>query len=413
MKVVQINTFPYKATGSIMMSIHKMLLENGQDSYVVWGRGRKPINDREITIQDDIGIKFHGLYTRITDKTGFASWNATKHLIAKLDTIKPDIIHLHNLHGYYINLNILFSYIKANHIKVVWTLHDCWAFTGHCAFFDMVGCQKWKTGCNHCEQKETYPASKFCDSSRWNWEKKRNLFQGLDAELVTPSKWLADIVSQSFLKKYPIRIIYNGIDLNRYYRRINSNILTKYHLDNRPIVLGVASEWTERKGLKDIVELSNRMSGIQFVVVGLSNKQLLSLPKSIIGIKRTESVDELCDLYSASTVFFNPTYEDNFPTTNIEALACGTPIVTYDTGGSSEIITQFSNYEKKGLGRIIEKKDNKTVDYLVVEKSIQELVVMAKENRKEIVNNCCTAARYYEKNARLSEYADVYNSLMI
>ena len=189
-KVVQINTFPYKATGSIMMNIHNRLLEEQYDSYVVWGRGRAAQNEHEIVIQDEFGVKLHGVYTRITDKTGFASKKATRKLIDKLQQIEPDILHLHNIHGYYLNIELLFNYIRENNIKVVWTLHDCWAFTGHCAYFDMVGCKKWKIGCHDCEQKKSYPSSLIKDNSHWNWEKKRSLFTNLNITLVTPCKWL-------------------------------------------------------------------------------------------------------------------------------------------------------------------------------------------------------------------------------
>ena len=168
MKIVQINTFPYKATGTIMMNIHTKLLEQGVDSYVVWGRGRAAQNEHEIAILDNVGVKWHGIYTRITDRTGFASRRATKKLIDELEKINPDIIHLHNIHGYYVNIEMLFKYIRNNRIKLVWTLHDCWAFTGHCAYFDMVGCEKWKTGCYNCEQKRTYPISMIKDNSKWN-----------------------------------------------------------------------------------------------------------------------------------------------------------------------------------------------------------------------------------------------------
>lgn len=412
MKVVQINTFPYKATGSIMMGIHEMLLNKGYASYVVWGRGRDAKTEHEITMKDGIGTKLHGVYTRLTDRTGFASWGATKKLLNKLDELEPDIIHLHNLHGYYLNIEMLFRYIKKKKIKVVWTLHDCWAFTGHCAFFSMIGCEKWKTGCNHCKQKKTYPASLFCDASEWNWRKKRELFQGLDAVIVTPSKWLSDIVLKSFLKEYPIRTIYNGIDLNKYYPRMKTEIRRKLNLDERPIILGVASEWTERKGLKDIIELSKRILDMQFIVVGLSKKQLRNMPQTVRGMKRTENCDELCELYTEATVFFNPTYEDNFPTTNIEALACGTPIITYDTGGSPESISGYKEYKEKGLGVIISKQDCRTVNYSVVEQSIRKMVDTVMEKPKTVADNCRMAAMDFERSKRLSEYIEVYRYLM-
>lgn len=412
MKIVQINTFPYKATGSIMMGIHGLLKENGQESYVVWGRGRDAENEHEIVIKDKLGVKLHGVYTRLTDKTGFASQRATKMLLEKLDDINPDIVHLHNVHGYYINIEMLFTYLKKHQIKLVWTLHDCWPMTGHCAFFDMVGCEKWKTGCHHCEQKKTYPSSLLLDESKWNWENKKELFQGLDGVLVTPSRWLASVVGQSMLKDYPVKVVYNGIDLQRYYPRKNTQVRQKYHLDERPIVLGIASEWTERKGLKDIIELSGRMQNAQFVAVGLTERQIGSLPYTVVGIKRTESLDELCELYSEAAVFFNPTYEDNFPTTNIEALACGTPICTYNTGGSAEAISRFADYENRGLGTVIQKEVSKTADFDAVEKQLCKLMVLSIHDRERITKNCQAAASYYSKDCRLSEYLEIYEELI-
>lgn len=412
MKIVQINTFPYKSTGTIMMGIHELLRKNGQDSYVVWGRGRDSENKHEIVMNDNFGIKLHGVYTRLTDRTGFASQRATKILLEKLDDIKPDIVHLHNVHGYYINIEMLFIYLKEYHIKLVWTLHDCWPMTGHCAFFDMVGCEKWKTGCQQCEQKKTYPASLLLDGSKWNWEKKKELFQGLEGVLVTPSRWLASIVEQSMLKDYPVKIVYNGIDLQRYYPRKSSQVRQRYDLDERPIVLGVASEWTERKGLKDFIELSGRMQNAQFFAVGLTEKLIRNLPHTVVGIRRTESLDDLCELYSEAAVFFNPTYEDNFPTTNLEALACGTPICTYNTGGSAESIYCFADYEKSGLGTVIQKKNSKTVDFDTVEKQLHNLIVLSIRNREIIRKNCQAAALNYSKDYRLSEYLEIYEELI-
>ena len=336
MKIVQINTFSYKATGHIMMDIHQLLMKQGYDSYVCWGRGRPANNSHEIVISDNIGVKFHGIYTRLLDKTGFASFRATKKLLRRLDEIKPDIIHLHNIHGYYLNIELLFNYIREHNINVVWTLHDCWPMTGHCAWFDMCGCEKWKTGCFNCEQLDTYPVSKGLDNSKWNWNKKKALFTHLNLTIVTPSQWLKDIVQKSYLKDYRCEVINNGIDLNVFKPAGNSDtekIRKKYNLDDRKIVLGVASEWTPRKGLLDFLKLSEMMQDVQFVVVGLTEKQLKEMPQNIKGIKRTENQKELSALYTIADIFFNPTYEDNFPTTNLEALACGTPVITYDTGG--------------------------------------------------------------------------------
>lgn len=381
--IVQINTFPYKATGNIMLSIHQLLTENGYDSYVVWGRGRDAENNHEIVIKDEFGVKLHGAYTRVTDKTGFASKRATKRLLTRLDEIKPDIIHLHNIHGYYINIEMLFEYIRKNRVKVIWTLHDCWPVTGHCAYFDMVQCEKWKTGCHNCEQKATYPASKVIDASEWNWKKKKELFLNQDITIVVPSMWLKKIIDVSFLNCYPVEVIYNGIDLNTFKLSYDAQIRDQYSPSGKPIVLGVASEWTERKGLNDFIELSNLTNEFQFVVVGLTGEQVKEMPKSIVAIQRTSDVQELVRLYSAADVFLNPTYEDNFPTTNLEALACGTPVVTYDTGGSPEAIEIGNEQTGVPVGAVVKKISPSKVNYRTVLEAIKEMIGI---NRNSIVS---------------------------
>lgn len=361
MKIVQINTFSNKSTGTLMMNIHKKLLEEGYDSYVVWGRGRKSQNNREIYLNDKMGIYYHGLYTRLTDKTGFASKKATKRLIKKLDEIKPDVVHLHNLHGYYINIELLFNYLKKSKTRVIWTLHDCWAFTGHCPHFELINCDKWITGCYSCPQKKVYPKS-IKDNSQWNYQKKKELFDGLNLTIITPCEWLANLVKKSFLKNYKVKVIYNGIDTN-IFKPTSNDFKKRYNLENKKIILGVTSDWTKEKGLYDFFELSKILDDDkqQIVLVGLSDAQMKGLPQNIIGIKRTENQRQLAEIYSASDVYFNPTYADNFPTTNLEALACGTPVITYDTGGSPECIsnengeTITKKMEMHDLKRKIEK----------------------------------------------------------
>lgn len=370
MKVVQINTFSYKATGSIMMNIHRQLIADKFESYVVWGRGRKPENDHEISIADEIGVKFHGIHTRITDKTGFASRWATRKLLRTLEEIKPDVIHLHNLHGYYINIEMLFDYIRAKKIRLIWTLHDCWTFTGHCAYFDSVDCIKWKTGCYDCEQLTRYPASKLLDASVWNWKKKKELFTGLNIILVTPSKWLKALVEQSYLNTYPVEVIHNGIDTS-IFKPTASDFRKNNGLENKFIILGVASEWTERKGLKDFIKLDQLFSKkmkdkCKIILVGLTKKQVKQMPSSIIALERTANIQELIELYSVSDIFFNPTYEENFPTTNLEALACGTPVITYKTGGSPESIT-------KECGFVLEQGDLQCLVALIEKNCIPKL----------------------------------------
>lgn len=336
MKIVQINTFSNGSTGNIMMNIHKELLKKGVDSYVVWGRGRKSQNQNEIYMNDKLGVYFHAFYSRITGKTGFASKISTKKLLKKLDEINPDIIHLHNLHGYYINIEMLFNYIKNKHIKVVWTLHDCWAFTGQCPHFTLCKCDKWKNGCNKCPMIDQYPKT-FIDNSEWKYMMKKELFTCIeDLTIVTPSLWLSKLVKQSFLKEYPVKVINNGVDTS-IFKPTSSNFREKYHLEDKKIVLGVASVWDRRKGLNDFIKISKKLPEDYIIVlIGISKKQMRLLPKNVIGIMRTENQKELAEVYSVSNVLFNPTYEDTYPTVNLEALSCGLPVITYNSGGSPE-----------------------------------------------------------------------------
>lgn len=354
MKIVQINSVPNGSTGSIMMNIHKELIEQGDESYVVWGRGRKAENSHEIYMNDMLGVYFHVLYSRLTGKHGFASKRATKLLLKKLDKIKPDIILLHNIHGYYLNIELLFNYLKNNNIKVIWTLHDCWSFTGQCPHFERIKCEKWKTECHKCQLKNTYPRS-IIDSSKWNYSKKKELFNGLNLKIVTPSKWLAKLVKLSFLKNYEVMVINNGIDTN-IFKPTQSNFRDKHNLNGKTIILGVANVWTEAKGYNDFIKLSGLLDdNYKIVLVGLNKKQLNEIPNNIIGLPKTSGQKELAEIYTAADIFFNPTYEDNYPTVNIEALACGTPIIVYNTGGSEEAL-DFIDMESNNY--IIDKTSN-------------------------------------------------------
>ena len=370
MKIVQINSFSYKATGTIMMNIHQRLQETGADSYVVWARGRNAANNYEIVIKDCLGVKWHGLYTRLTDKTGFASKRATKKLILELERINPDIVHLHNIHGYYLNIELLFHYLKNTRLPTVWTFHDCWPFTGHCAYFDMAGCEKWKSGCGSCPQKKTYPTSLVMDNSAWNWNKKRELFTDLNITIVTPSRWLKNIVQQSFLKEYDVAVIHNGIDTNifKYKKSGKSQCLP---VQNKKIILGVASEWTDRKGYRDFFKLYSMLDNKKFVIVlvGLNKKQMGELPKGMIGVERTSDIQELVNLYSQADWLFNPTYDDNFPTTNLEAIACGTAVITYKTGGSPETVKGTNGWvvDKGDLERVCKIIDGNSHDVILLD----------------------------------------------
>ena len=399
MKIVQINSFSNGSTGKIMMSIHKKLLKNGHESYVIYGRGRKSKNEHEIYLNDKFGIYLHVFYSRITGKNGFLSTFSTKKLIRILDDLKPDIVHLHNIHGYYINIDLLFNYLKENNIKVIWTLHDCWPFTGQCAYFDMVNCDNWKQGCHNCPQLNSYPKS-FKDSSIWNYKKKKELFNGLNLTLVTPSRWLSNLVKESYLKNYDVIVINNGIDTN-IFKPTKNNFRKNNNILNKKIILGVANVWDKRKGLNDFLKLSKILSNDYVIVlIGLSKKQIKLLPNNIIGITRTENQQELSNIYSTSDILFNPTYEDNYPTVNLEAIACGTPVLSYNTGGSVE----FTDFIEDNIDKYIisKEKANKDINYV-------------KDKIDNIINNTFEVkdSKAFNEDKMISKYMSLYDSIFI
>lgn len=344
MRVLLINSVcGIGSTGKICAGIAEAYEKEGHEVKIAYGRdGTVPekFNRFAVRIGTDLDVKIHGVRSRLLDDHGFASVSATKKFLKWAEEYDPDVLWLHNIHGYYINIKLLFQWIKRRpQMQVKWTLHDCWAFTGHCSYFTMAGCNKWQTGCENCPQKKGYPSSLLLDRSKANYQIKRALFTGVkDLTFITPSQWLADLVKQSFLKEYPVEVRYNTIDTS-VFKPTPSDFREKNGLENKKILLGVASPWSERKGLPDFVKLSEMLDDdYKIVLVGLSKEQIEELPKNILGITRTNNAVELAQIYTAAEAFFNPTYEDNYPTVNLEAEACGTRVVTYNTGGSAETL---------------------------------------------------------------------------
>lgn len=342
MKVVSINTVCNGSTGKIVGSISSSLIENGEEAFCIYGRRKGYANIPCKKIGGFFSFWYHVFITTVFDLHGHGSYFKTKKIVCELKKLNPDIIHLHNIHGYYINYKVLFDYLKNEFQgRVFWTLHDCLPMTGHCAYFSNVSCEKWKNECHDCPNKKMYPTSLIFDRSRKNYQEKKNLFNGVkDLTIITPSVWLQNILSSSYLKNYPVKTINNGIDLNIFYPRLTDSILDKYNIPReKKVLLGVASIWEKRKGLDDFLMLSELIKDEYVIVlVGLNKKQINKLKqyKNIIGIKRTENQDDLASLYSVSFALINPTYEDNYPTVNIEALASGTRVIAYDTGGCVE-----------------------------------------------------------------------------
>lgn len=388
------------STGRIAEEIGQTAIAAGWKSYIAYGRNDRPSQSELIKIGNDWDIKMHGFQTRLFDKHGLGSRSATKELIGKISEISPDIIHLHNIHGYYINIEILFKYLRKTNIPVVWTLHDCWPITGHCSYFSFVGCEKWKIKCYDCPQKNSYPASWLIDRSEKNFHLKKELFTSLpNLTLVPVSKWLSGILKESYLLHYPLNVIHNGINTEVFKPSTHNVFRKKYHFEYKFILIGVATSWGKRKGLKDYIELSKHLnSDFQIILVGLSRKQIEQLPDNILGIERTESVEELANMYSEADIVLNLSYEETFGLTTVEGFACGTPGIVYNATASPELIDETTGLvvEQGNIGKLI------------------DAINKIKDKGKQSYSGACVnrAHRLYKKEDRYQEYIELYDSLL-
>lgn len=390
MKILMINSVcGIRSTGRICTDIAQELERRGHECKIAYGRETVPEKFKRYSLKigTSLDVKLHGLKARVLDACGLGSKSATKKFIKWVKEYNPDVIHLHNLHGYYINIEVLFKYLAEAGKPVVWTMHDCWAFTGHCSHFGSAKCERWKTGCYACPKKKSYPTSIFLDNSKRNYALKKALFTAVkNLTVVTPSRWLADIVAQSFFNGYPIKVIHNGINLD-VFKPTESDFRERLGLGDKRLYLGVASAWHKGKGLHDMISISERLpESAKLILVGLTEEQLGDIPDQILGITRTNNIEELAQIYSAANVFLNTTYSDTYPTVNLEAQACGTPVVTYRTGGSPE----------------------GTVEENVVDQGdIDALLALAERDDLR-----CLERESLSLSAMASSYADLYSQLV-
>lgn len=395
MKVVQINTTCGKgSTGKICVGISELLTEKGIENYILFSLGKTnyPLG---IKCSNLFYTKLQALKAKLLGNYGFNSKLETAIIIQQLRRIKPDIVHIHNIHGHDCDFEMLLACLKRQSIETVWTFHDCWAFTGYCPYFDLANCGNWMNQCGDCPQKISF--SWFADRSKQLLNKKREALQELDLTIITPSQWLAGLVKESFLKDYPVKVVNNGIDLDTF-KPTQGSFREKYGiLPEKHIVLGVAFDWGLRKGLDVFVELASKLDSdrYQIVLVGTNDKIDKHLPKNIISIHRTENQKELAEIYTAADVFVNPTREDNYPTVNMEALACGTPVITYETGGSPEML-------------------DKTCGVVVPQNDICELkkeIIRVCETKPFTAEACVKKAREFDKNEKYKQYVELYNKI--
>ena len=397
MRVLQINSVcGYGSTGRIATDLYDILIKAGHECCIAYGRGSAPEGYNTIKIGNKFDFYGHILKSRIFDLHGFGSKKATNKLIEEIENYNPDIIHLHNLHGYYLNVEILFNYLSSTDKAVVWLLHDQWAFSGHSAYFELDSNGEIPEGNLLAEQKSNYPKSWLRDNSKDNFIRKKQLFTKVsNMTIITPSNGLSELTRKSFLSIYPCEVINNGIDLT-IFKPTKSSFRENYNLTNHKIILGVSSIWDERKGLKYFEMLAKKLDDkYKIVLVGIDPKTKKSLSDKVISINRTSNIRELAEIYSSADIFVNPTLEDNFPTTNIEALACGTPVITFNTGGSPEAIDSETGF--------VVPKDNS-------QKLVESIIEFP--YHFDYKNKCVLKSLNYGKKITYEKYIKLYESLL-
>lgn len=400
MKVLQINTDAnHGSVGRISEDIGRMLMSKGDVCYIAYGRCVNPSQLILIRIGSTTDVYRHVISSRLFDNQGLLSSRPTKELIGKIREINPDLIHLHCLHGYYLNYKLLFEALRELGKPVVWTFHDCWSFTGHCAYPIYTDCNKWKSFCHHCDQTRFYPKA-FFDRSQKNYEEKRNDFLSVrDLHIVTVSDWLKSETKESFFKKCDIRRIYNGIDTD-IFKPQSEKLREELGLPkNKKVVLGVANVWEERKGLDDIIEIYKLLpSEFKIVLIGLNEKQRKAMPLQIMAIQRTNDIMELAAYYSMADVFVNPSKAETFGMTTAEALSCGTPAVVYNTTACPELLNNST-------GRIVELGSIENMAHAIIEICEKGKAYWSENCRKR-------ALALFSKKERYEEYYNLYSELL-
>lgn len=417
MKVIQINT-TFKnggSTGRIAYDLKKVMEQNGIESYAAYGIATSAENEvNTIKLQSWLELKISQVQSRLFARHGYYNVAATKRLLAYIDKINPDVIHLHNIHGYYVHCGMLFDYIKRHNLPVVWTLHDCWAFTGWCAYFDYANCERWKSQCYNCPCRRDYPKAWITCRSKSNYEIKRNTFSDVEnLTLVSPSQWLANLTRDSYLKDYPVIVINNGVDTNNF-KPESGNTKERLGISGKKMLLAVAGGLAKRKGRDYLLKIPTILKEDEvLVILGITEKQKEQLPKDkCIGIPYTNKLSELVSLYSDADVFINTTLEDNFPTTNIEALACGTPVVTFNTGGSVEAVLDNEElsiddkFKRSSVGGVVPKGDLESMFLLVRE--------ILSDNQKKYKEKCVNkVVGFYNKQEQYKKYVKLYQDVIV
>ena len=410
-RLLQINPVlrPDTSTGRIMQEIGELAQESGWESYVAYSRGRDglklPCRLVKVPVGSRLSVVWHGMLTRLFDMHGEGSRLATKRFIREIGRIDPDVIHIHNVHGYFLNYRMFLDWLSRCGKPVVWTVHDCWMYTGHCYYYTAAGCNRWETLCHDCPQRREFPRSLIFDRSAQSYRKKAEAITSIPRELLTVvpvSAWLRDEMSRSFMKDFRFKVIHNGIDLSVFKPSDDAAVRREYALGKRYVILGVASIWSREKGLDDFAVLSGMIDGGSevIVLVGVNDGQKAALPEGIVCIRRTSDVHQLAALYSCASAFVNPTWQDNYPTVNLEAIACGTPVVTYRTGGSPESVVEGET------GTVVARGD--------VQGLLDAVRAFESADREALRRSCREYAEAnFDKQERYREYLKLYEDIAV
>ena len=398
-KLLQINPVIKEntSTGKIMRTLGELAQAAGWESYVAYSRARDgvpPHSSRLVPVGNKADLLLHWVATRLFDAHGLASRLATRRFVARLRELNPDVIHIHNIHGYFLNYKILSRALAQMGKPVVWTVHDCWLYTGHCYHYASAGCERWKTGCHHCPQKKAFPASWLLDRSRRNWKDKKKAFCSIPGlTLVTVSRWMKGEIAQSFLGGVRCEVIHNGIDLDTFRPSPSAETALAYGT----YYLAVASIWLPEKGLQDLEKLSSVLDADERLVVVGKRPSGHRFPRNVVCLERTADAAALAVLYTEAVALVNPTWQDNYPTVNMEAIACGTPVVSYRTGGSPESITPRT-------GRVVEQGD--------VEGLAEALHAIRRQGKEHFSEACRSyALAHFRAQDRFNDYIQLYESL--
>lgn len=403
-KLLQINvTSNWGSTGKIAEECNFIARLHGWDTYFAFGRYSNPSESKFIFGPlHPLNIYEHYIENKIIDNEGLASRKTTNKLVEKIREIQPDIIHLHNIHDHWLNYKILFEYLNQTDIKIVWTFHDFWAVTGHCAHFVTKNCSKFQNECYDC------PMTKNCffpiiKRENRNFKLKRKLFSvNKNLTIIPVSEWVGENVRKSFLKGKPMVVIPNGVDTNVFkptpLHIINNGINEK--LNGKFVIMAVSSQWkSASKGLDDYKSMSKILKDDEVIVlVGVPNEISKDFPNNIIGIPRTNNQQELAALYTRADVVCSFSSAETFGLSIVEGYACGTPAVVYDNTAQPSLITQKTGY-------VVPSKDYKSA-YM----AIQEI---KRKGSSTYYDDCINLARVkYNKSDCFSKYIKLYESLI-